>query len=115
VRKWFIRPDVSNCPISLKNSMQRARPLFSDFRAEYRCVCVPRLSSGNQRPHHQFGIDRGTASAAIEGLQLLSNAIEFEMTVYSAQQVLGGDVVINAEAIKELRRSCLTSHRPDRS
>ncbi|SCX27366.1 hypothetical protein DSM25558_4214 [Agrobacterium sp. DSM 25558] len=46
---------------------------------------------------------------------MLSNAIDFEMTVYSAPQVLGGDVIINAEVIKELRRSCLTSHRPDRS
>jgi hypothetical protein len=64
----------------------------------------------NQHPHHQFGIDRGTASAAIEWLQLLANAIEFEMTVYPPQQVLGGDVIINAEVIKELRRSCLTSH-----
>jgi hypothetical protein len=54
-----------------------------------------------------FGIERGTASAAIEVLQLLPNAIKFEMTVCSVQQVLGGDVIINAE---EIKKSCLASH-----
>lgn len=32
------------------------------------------------------------------------------MTVYPPQQVLGGDVILDTEVIKELRRSCLTSH-----
>lgn len=44
----------------------------------------------NQHPHHQFGIDRGTASAAVESLQLLSNAIKFEMSVYPRKRCSAG-------------------------
>ncbi|MBB4167617.1 hypothetical protein FHX09_001448 [Rhizobium sp. BK538] len=51
---------------------------------------------------------------AVERLQLRSNAIQVEMAVNPAQQMVYRDVIIEAEVVKELRRNCLTSHHsPD--
>jgi hypothetical protein len=46
----------------------------------------------DEHPHHQFGINRGATYGAIERLQLRSNAVQFEMTVNSAQQVICSNV-----------------------
>jgi hypothetical protein len=39
-----------------------------------------------------------------------SNAVELEMAVDPAQQVICRNVIIKAQVVEELRRSCLTSH-----
>jgi hypothetical protein len=104
---------VSVWPISLKNSMDW--PVIRPFR-EVDLLAKPpfradtRALADDRHPHHQFGINRRTAGAAVEGLQLRSNAVEFEMSIDSTQQMFGRDMIIETEGVEELRRSCLASH-----
>jgi hypothetical protein len=49
----------------------------------------------------------------IERLQLRPDALQIETAVDVAQQVIGRNVIVAAELVEELRRSCLkTQHRP---
>lgn len=48
----------------------------------------------NQHPHHQFGINRGTADAAVERLQFCAHLLKIEKSVDAPKQVIFGDVVI---------------------
>jgi hypothetical protein len=67
----------------------------------------------NQHPHHQFGINRGAADAAVERLQFCAHLLEIEKSVDPSKQVIFGDVVIEAEIVKQLRRRRLhPHHRP---
>ena len=54
----------------------------------------------NQHPHHQFGIDGGPADAAVERLQLRAHLLKIEKSVDASEQVIFGDVVIEAEIVK---------------
>jgi hypothetical protein len=53
----------------------------------------------NQHPHHQFGINRGPADAAVERPQLRAHLFEIEKPVDAPEQVTFGDVVIEAEIV----------------
>jgi hypothetical protein len=66
--------------------------------------------AGNQHPHHQFGINRGAADAAVERLQLRAHLLEIEKSVDASKQVIFRDVVIEAEIVKQLRRRRLHPH-----
>jgi hypothetical protein len=55
--------------------------------------------ANNQHPHHQFGINRGPADAAVERLQLRAYLLEIEKPVDASEQVIIGDVVIEAEIV----------------
>jgi hypothetical protein len=60
--------------------------------------------------YHQFGINRGAADAAVERLQLRAHLLEIEKSVNASEQVIFGDVVIEAEIVKQLRRRRLRPH-----
>jgi hypothetical protein len=67
----------------------------------------------NQHPYHQLGINRGAADAAVERLQFCAHLLEIEKSVDASKQVIFGDVVIEAEIVKQLRRRRLhPHHRP---
>jgi hypothetical protein len=53
----------------------------------------------NQHPHHQFGINRAPADAAVERLQLRAHLFEIEQPVDASEQVTLGDVVIEVEIV----------------
>jgi hypothetical protein len=54
----------------------------------------------NQHPHHQFGINRGAADVAVERPQLRAHLFEIEKPVDASEQVIFGNVVIEAEIVK---------------
>jgi len=54
----------------------------------------------NQHPHHQFGINRGPADVAVERLQLRAHLLEVEEPVNASEQVIFGDMVVEAEIVK---------------
>src|SRR3546814_2459939 len=68
------------------------------------------VCSSDLHPQHQLGSDRRATCAAVERLQLRSHAVEIEMAVNPAQQVVCRNVIIEAEVVEELCRSRLTSH-----
>jgi hypothetical protein len=61
--------------------------------------------------HHQLGIDRRAANGAIKRLQGIADALQVKKAVNAAQQVIGRDMVVEAEVVEELRRSHLQAHR----
>ena len=62
----------------------------------------------DQHADHQFGIDRGAPRLAVEGTQLFAQARQIDEPIDRPQQVIGGNVPLQAELIKQL----LLNHRP---
>jgi Protein of unknown function (DUF2778) len=56
----------------------------------------------DQHPHHQFGVDRGTANSAVERLQLRSHTLEVEELIDAPEQVVAGHVIIKTEIVSRL-------------
>src|ERR1700732_1425313 len=56
--------------------------------------------AGDQHADHQPRIDRGATGAAVERLQRLTNVIEVEMPIDASQNVIGRDMVVEAEIIE---------------
>jgi hypothetical protein len=71
------------------------------------------MEADNQHSHHQFGINRWPADAAVERPQLPAHLFEIEKPVDASEQVIFRDVVIEAEIVKQLRpRRLHPHHRP---
>jgi hypothetical protein len=67
----------------------------------------------DQHPHHQLGIDRGPADAAVKRLQFQADAVKIEEDIDPPLQVIEGNMIIEAEIVEQLRRCNLnTHHRP---
>src|SRR5271169_3493003 len=64
----------------------------------------------DQHPDHQFRIDRRTSGAAIVWPQCRTDRPQIEKAIDAAQQVVNGDMIIEAEIIEQLRRSRLNAH-----
>ena len=56
----------------------------------------------DQHPDHQLRVNRGPSNLTVKGLQSLTETLELEMPVNAAQQMIGGDVVVEAEVVKQL-------------
>jgi hypothetical protein len=56
----------------------------------------------NRHPHHQFRINRGPTDAAIERLKLRAHLLKIEKSVDASEQVIIGDMVVEAEIVKQL-------------
>ena len=56
--------------------------------------------AGDQHADHQLRIDRGATGTAVERLQRLTNVIEVEMPIDASQNVIGRDMVVEAEIIE---------------
>jgi len=54
-----------------------------------------------QHANCQLGIDRGTADGAVERLEVLADAAQLDKAVDAAQQVVGGDMLLQAEAVEQ--------------
>ena len=68
----------------------------------------------DQHPHHQLGIDRGTAGVAIEGGEVFAQFVEVEKSINAAQQMVGWNVIVEVEGIKQsLLTARLRTHHPD--
>lgn len=52
-----------------------------------------------------------TQQSPVERGELWPQAIEIQVPVDLAQQMIGGNVILNSEPIEELFRGCLPSHR----
>jgi hypothetical protein len=66
--------------------------------------------SYDEHAHHQLGINRRASDGAVEGLQSCADALQVKKAVDAAQQVIGRDMVVEAEVVEELRRSHLHAH-----
>jgi hypothetical protein len=65
-----------------------------------------------KHPDHQLWIDRGPANRAIERLQLLPNIAQIKKKVDPAQQMIVGNVILQAKVVKQwLRRRLCPHHR----
>ena len=64
----------------------------------------------HQHPDHQLRINRGPSNLTAKGLQSLTETIKVEMPVNAAQQMIGRDMVVEAEIIEQLRRRSLKAH-----
>ena len=51
----------------------------------------------DQHPHHQLRIDRRPPGVAVERRQVLAQIAEVEATINPAQQVIGGNVIVEIE------------------
>ena len=54
-----------------------------------------------QHPDHQLGIDRRPADGTVEGLKLPADVAQLDEAVDGAQQVVGGNVLLEAEAVEQ--------------
>lgn len=64
----------------------------------------------HEHPHDQFGINRGPAQVTVEGLHFRAHSIDVEETVNLSKHVIGRNVVLKIEDIKQLSRCRLSSH-----
>ena len=64
----------------------------------------------DQHAHHQLGVDRGPTYAAVERLQRSAEIGEVQVAVDAHEQVIGRDVLVEAEIIKQPRRRLLNPH-----
>ena len=69
----------------------------------------------DQHPHHQIGIDRGAPHVAVERLEMRPHRRQVDEAVDLAEQVIGGDMPFQAEAVEKLllHRTPLAHHRPN--
>ena len=52
----------------------------------------------DQHADHQLGIDRGPAHLAVKRLQRLAEISKVQVTVDALEQVIGGDMLVEAES-----------------
>jgi hypothetical protein len=64
----------------------------------------------DQHADHQLRINRGASGAAVEWLQRLSDLVEDEMQINPSQQVIGRDMLIEAEIIEQSGRRRPNAH-----
>ena len=64
----------------------------------------------DQHADHQRRIDRGSAHLAVKRLQRLAQISKVQVTVDAPEQVVGGDMLVEAEIIKQPRRRLLKPH-----
>jgi hypothetical protein len=54
-----------------------------------------------QHADHEFRVDRRTADRAVERLELPTDVAQLDEAVDRAQQVIGGNVLLQAEAVEQ--------------
>ena len=54
-----------------------------------------------QHAGHQLGVDRRTAHRAVEGTERPTDVAQLDEAVDRAQQVVGGNVLLEAEAVEQ--------------
>jgi hypothetical protein len=64
----------------------------------------------DQHSDHQLRVNRGPSNLTVKGLQSLTQIFEVEMPVNAAQEMIGRDVVVEAEVVKQLSRCRLNAH-----
>jgi hypothetical protein len=67
-------------------------------------------AADHEHPDHQLRINRGPSNLAVKGLRSLPEALEVEMPINAAQQMITKDVVVEAEVVKQLGRRRLNAH-----
>ncbi len=73
-----------------------------DFLAQPALRADAQAVADDQHADHEFGIDRGPASVAVERSQMLAQFAEIEETVNAPQQVIVWDVVFEVECVEQL-------------
>src|SRR5271169_6564583 len=64
-----------------------------------------------QNPQQHFRINRGSPGVAVGVVQLFVDEVETDVTIDEAQQMVFGDLIFNAEVVKQrLRAGVLTHH-----
>ena len=54
-----------------------------------------------QHADHELGVDRRTPDGAVEGLELPADVAQFDEAADGAKQVIGGNVLLEAEAVEQ--------------
>lgn len=70
------------------------------FLAQSRFRPDSQAIADHSHPDHQFRIDRGPARLAIEWPQLLWDAVQIHEMIHHPQQVVLGNMIFQAEAVK---------------
>ena len=62
---------------------------------------MPQQHADQQHADHQLGVDRWTADRAVEGLELPADVAQLDEAVDGAEQVIGGDVLLEAKPVEQ--------------
>ena len=62
---------------------------------------MPQQHADQQHADHQLGVDRRTPDRTVKRLELPADLAEFDEAVDRAQRVVGGDVLLQAEAVEQ--------------
>jgi hypothetical protein len=82
---------------------------FESLHGYYRSAYSHAIAD-DQHADHQLRVDRGATGVAVVRLQRLTDGIEVKMPVDASQHVIGRDMLIEAEIIKQLGRRLLSAH-----
>ena len=63
-----------------------------------------------QNPQQHFRINRGAPAVAVGVAQLFLDKVETDVTIDEAQQMVFGDLIFNAEVVKQRLRAGVLSH-----
>jgi hypothetical protein len=64
----------------------------------------------DQHSDHQLRVNRGPSNLTVKGLQSLMETLEVEMPINAALYMIGRNVVVEAEIVKQLSRCRLNAH-----
>jgi hypothetical protein len=63
-----------------------------------------------QHADHQLGIDRWPTGVAVKGFKLVAERPEVQQPVNTAQKMIGGDVILDTEPVKQRFLNLLPTH-----
>jgi hypothetical protein len=91
---------VRNPPIQAEPTKPAIRQIEMNFLAQSALGSNAHAIADDQHADHQFRVNRRATGAAVERLQRPPDDVKDEMPVDLAQQVIGGDMLIEAEIIE---------------
>src|ERR1700740_489982 len=110
---------VWDLPIQAEPTKPAIREIKMNLLAQPALRPYSHAIADDQHADHQLRVDRGATGVAVVRLQRLTDGIEVKMPVDASQHVIGRDMLIEAEIIKQLGRRLLSAHHcrvpPDKS
>jgi hypothetical protein len=101
---------VRDLAIQTEPTKPAVREIKMNFFAQAALRPYAHAIADDQHADHQLRIDRGATGAAVQRFQRLTDAIEVAMPIDASQDVIGRDMIVEAEIVKQPGRRLLRAH-----
>jgi hypothetical protein len=101
---------VRDLAIQTEPTKPAVREIKMNFFAQAALRPYAHAIADDQHADHQLRIDQGATGAAVQRFQRLTDAIEVAMPIDASQDVIGRDMIVEAEIVKQPGRRLLRAH-----